>query len=170
MNNNLKKIMRLSLLSAIALTIFMIELQIPPLVPIPGVKLGLANIITLIILALYGTREAATVLFIRIFLGSMFSGQVITFFYSLSGGILCLIIMAILMKLLGKGNVWFISIAGGVAHNIAQITVAIIILQTTSILYYLPVLIISGIITGTFTGVLSKFMIKNPVLKKLMNE
>ncbi|MPQ44283.1 Gx transporter family protein [Clostridium tarantellae] len=169
MNNNLKKLIRLSVLSAIALTIFMIELQIPPLVPIPGIKLGLANIITLIILALYGAKEASAVLFIRIFLGSMFSGQVVTFLYSLSGGILCLIVMSILIKLLGKSSIWFISIFGSISHNIGQITVAMIIFQTTSILYYLPILLISAVITGFFTGISSKFMITNGVLNKLIN-
>lgn len=89
MNNNLKKTIRLSALSAIALTIFIIEIQIPPLVPIPGIKLGLANIITLIILSLYGIKEASAVLFIRIFLGSIFSGQMINLLYRLSGGIFC---------------------------------------------------------------------------------
>lgn len=170
MNNNLKKTIRLSALSAIALTIFIIEIQIPPLVPIPGIKLGLANIITLIILSLYGTKEASAVLFIRIFLGSIFSGQMINLLYSLSGGILCLVVMSILMKLLGKKNLCFISIAGAIAHNIGQITVSMIILETTSVLYYLPILLISGVITGAFTGIVSKLMVNNVVLKKLINE
>ncbi len=170
MNNNLKKTIRLSALSAIALTIFIIEIQIPPLVPIPGIKLGLANIITLIILSLYGTKEASAVLFIRIFLGSIFSGQMINLLYSLSGGILCLVVMSTLMKLLGKKNLCFISITGAIAHNIGQITVSMIILETTSVLYYLPILLISGVITGAFTGIVSKLMVNNVVLKKLINE
>ena len=170
MNNNLKKTIRLSALSAIALTIFIIEIQIPPLVPIPGIKLGLANIITLIILSLYGIKEASAVLFIRIFLGSIFSGQMINLLYSLSGGILCLVVMSTLMKLLGKKNLCFISITGAIAHNIGQITVSMIILETTSVLYYLPILLISGVITGAFTGIVSKLMVNNVVLKKLINE
>ncbi|CEQ31585.1 heptaprenyl diphosphate synthase component I [[Clostridium] sordellii] len=170
MNNNLKKTIRLSALSAIALTIFIIEIQIPPLVPIPGIKLGLANIITLIILSLYGIKEASAVLFIRIFLGSIFSGQMINILYSLSGGILCLVVMSTLMKLLGKKNLCFISITGAIAHNIGQITVSMIILETTSVLYYLPILLISGVITGAFTGIVSKLMVNNVVLKKLINE
>ncbi|WP_338560381.1 Gx transporter family protein [Paraclostridium sordellii] len=170
MNNNFKKTIRLSALSAIALTIFIIEIQIPPLIPIPGIKLGLANIITLIILSLYGTKEASTVLFIRIFLGSIFSGQMINLLYSLSGGVLCLVVMSTLMKLLGKKNLCFISMSGAIAHNIGQITVSMIILETTSVLYYLPILIISGVITGAFTGIVSKLMVNNVVLKKLINE
>lgn len=167
--NNINKIIRLSILSTIALTIFMIELQIPPLVPIPGIKIGLANIITLIVLALYGTKEAMIVLTIRIFLGSMFSGQVVSFLYSLTGGMLCLGVMVFLMRILGKEGICFISISGAIAHNIGQILIAMIIFQTTSLVYYLPVLMISAIVTGTFTGILSKYMINNEVIKKVIS-
>lgn len=168
--NNINKIIRLSILSTIALTIFMIELQIPPLVPIPGIKIGLANIITLIVLALYGTKEATIVLVIRIFLGSMFSGQVVSFLYSLTGGMLCLGVMVFLMRILGKDGICFISISGAIAHNIGQNLIAMIIFKTTSLVYYLPVLMISAIVTGTFTGILSKYMINNEVIKKVISQ
>ncbi len=167
--NNINKIVRLSILTTIALTIFMIELHIPPLVPIPGVKLGLANIITLIVLYLYGIREASTVLIIRILLGSMFSGQVVSLLYSLSGGLMCLLVMILLMKIVGKEGVWFVSVGGAIAHNIGQIIIAMILFQTTSVLYYLPVLILSGVITGVFTGMLSKYMITNKVINRLIS-
>lgn len=168
--NSVNKIIRLSILSTIALTIFMIEIQIPPLVPIPGIKLGLANIITLIVLELYGTKEAMIVLTIRIFLGSMFSGQVLSFLYSLTGGMLCLGVMVFLIKILGKGGICFISISGAIAHNIGQILIAMIIFQTTSLIYYLPILLISAVITGTFTGIVDKYMINNEVLKKVISQ
>lgn len=167
--NNINKIVRLSILTTIALTIFMIELNIPPLVPIPGVKLGLANIITLIVLYLYGIREASTVLIIRILLGSMFSGQVVSLLYSLSGGLMCLLVMILLMKIVGKEGIWFVSVGGAIAHNIGQIIIAMILFQTTSVLYYLPVLILSGVITGVFTGLLSKYMITNKVINRLIS-
>ena len=147
----------------------MIELHIPPLVPIPGVKLGLANIITLIVLYLYGIREALTVLIIRILLGSMFSGQVVSLLYSLSGGLMCLLVMILLMKIVGKEGIWFVSVGGAIAHNIGQIIIAMILFQTTSVLYYLPVLILSGVITGVFTGLLSKYMINNKVINRLIS-
>ncbi|MBI5985365.1 Gx transporter family protein [Clostridium perfringens] len=167
--NNINKIVRLSILTTIALTIFMIELHIPPLVPIPGVKLGLANIITLIVLYLYGIREASTVLIIRILLGSMFFGQVVSLLYSLSGGLMCLLVMILLMKIVGKEVIWFVSVGGAIAHNIGQIIIAMILFQTTSVLYYLPVLILSGVITGVFTGLLSKYMITNKVINRLIS-
>ena len=167
--NNINKIVRLSILTTIALTIFMIELRIPPLVPIPGVKLGLANIITLIVLYLYGIREASTVLIIRILLGSMFSGQVVSLLYSLSGGLMCLLVMILLMKIVGKEGIWFVSVGGAIAHNIGQIIIAMILFQITSVLYYLPVLILSGVITGVFTGLLSKYMITNKVINRLIS-
>ncbi|MDK2998833.1 Gx transporter family protein [Clostridium perfringens] len=167
--NNINKIVRLSILTTIALIIFMIELHIPPLVPIPGVKLGLANIITLIVLYLYGIREASTVLIIRILLGSMFSGQVVSLLYSLSGGLMCLLVMILLMKIVGKEGIWFVSVGGAIAHNIGQIIIAMILFQTTSVLYYLPVLILSGVITGVFTGLLSKYMITNKVINRLIS-
>ena len=116
--NNINKIVRLSILTTIALTIFMIELHIPPLLPIPGVKLGLANIITLIVLYLYGIREASTILIIRILLGSMFFGQVVSLLYSLSSGLMCLLVMILLMKIVGKEGIWFVSVGGAIAHNI----------------------------------------------------
>ncbi|MDK0615606.1 Gx transporter family protein [Clostridium perfringens] len=167
--NNINKIVRLSILTTIALTIFMIELHIPHLVPIPGVKLGLANIITLIVLYLYGIREASTVLIIRILLGSMFSGQVVSLLYSLSGGLMCLLVMILLMKIVGKEGIWFVSVGGAIAHNIGQIIIAMILFQTISVLYYLPVLILSGVITGVFTGLLSKYMITNKVINRLIS-
>ncbi|EPZ53698.1 heptaprenyl diphosphate synthase component I family protein [[Clostridium] sordellii ATCC 9714] len=73
-------------------------------------------------------------------------------------------------EIIRKENLCFISIAGAIAHNIGQITVSMIILETTSVLYYLPILLISGVITGAFTGIVSKLMVNNVVLKKLINE
>ena len=82
---NTKKLVRLALLTAIALTIFMLEAQIPPVVPIPGVKLGLANIVTVFAVFILGAKEAAAVLFCRIFLGAVFAGNFSTIFYSAAG-------------------------------------------------------------------------------------
>ncbi|PWX17567.1 heptaprenyl diphosphate synthase, partial [Clostridium perfringens] len=130
---------------------------------------GLANIITLIVLYLYGIREASTVLIIRILLGSMFSGQVVSLLYSLSGGLMCLLVMILLMKIVGKEGICFVSVGGAIAHNIGQIIIAMILFQTTSVLYYLPVLILSGVITGVFTGLLSKYMITNKVINRLIS-
>jgi len=154
--------------TAIALTIFVVESAIPVPVPIPGVKLGLANIITLILLLHWNFKSALIVLVMRIILGSIFAGQMITFFYSLAGGLFCLITMYLTHKILKQKLIWFTSIMGAIAHNIGQILAALIILRSAYVLYYLPFLMVSGIITGFFTGLCAGLLSNRfPYLKKL---
>ena len=148
-----------ALLTTIALIIFVIEAQIPNLVPIPGVKLGLANIVTVYAMFVLGPVDALCILLCRITLGSVFAGQMMSFFYSLSGGLLCYLVMLGLRKLLSEKQIWICSIIGAIAHNIGQIIVAIIISGTPYIISYLPVLLISGIITGSFTGICAQNLI-----------
>ena len=114
---DIKKMTALAMFSVIALTIFTAESMIGPIVPIPGIKLGLANIVTLLVLVLYGPKEAVFVLIVRILLGSMFGGQMISFFYSLSGGILCWLVMSLISVLLKKKFLVLISMCGAAAHN-----------------------------------------------------
>ena len=97
---DVKRLTTLALLTTIALTIFVVESAIPTLVPIPGVKLGLANIVTLFVLKRYKFSDAAIVLAMRIILATIFTGQAVSFIYSVSGGFLCLIVMAAVNKLL----------------------------------------------------------------------
>ena len=97
---DVKRLTTLALLTTIALTIFVVESAIPTLVPIPGVKLGLANIVTLFVLKRYKFSDAAIVLAMRIILATIFTGQAVSFIYSVSGGFLCLIVMATVNKLL----------------------------------------------------------------------
>lgn len=154
----LKKLTRDAFLTAIALTIFMVEAQIPALVPIPGVKLGLANIVTVFALFAYGPKDALLILLIRVFLGSVFSGQMTTFFYSLSGGLLCFAVTLLMKKVLSERQIWVAAVIGAVFHNIGQIIVAILITSTPGIIVYLPILLVSGIITGLFTGLCAQFL------------
>lgn len=147
-----------ALLTAIALTIFMVEAQIPSLVPIPGVKLGLANIITVFAMFAYTPKDALTILLVRVFLGSVFSGQISTLLYSLAGGLLCFAIMLVLRKILSANQLWVASVIGAVFHNIGQIIVAVIVTGTPRIVIYLPILLVSGIIAGTFTGLCTQFL------------
>lgn len=154
-----KRLTRMGLLTSLALIIFMVEAQIPSLVPIPGVKLGLANIITVYAMFCLGPRDTLMILLTRIFLGSIFSGQMMTFFYSLSGGLLCFVIMLFLRKIVTEKQIWVCSVFGAIAHNIGQIIAAIIIAGTPGLVVYLPVLMISGIIAGTFTGLCAQFII-----------
>lgn len=150
--SKVNKIVIMSLLLGIALTIFIIESQIPIVLPIPGIKLGLSNIITLISLLYLGSKEAAIILYLRIIIGSIFSGQAISLMYSLAGGTICLIVMIILSKILKEEYIPLISIIGAVFHNIGQIIVAIFLINNSAIIYYLPLLMLSSIITGFFTG------------------
>lgn len=166
-----KKMVQLSLFTTMALTVFIIESYFPAIVPIPGVKLGLANIITLMVLLLWGWKEAAMVFFLRIILGSMLAGTAVTLIYSLGGGILCLITMIIAKQIWKHHMIWLLSVIGAICHNIGQISVACVVMGTTSVLFYLPILMVSGIITGSFTGLVVQFLItRNPHIKKLFQE
>ena len=153
-----KRITRMALLTAIALTIFMVEAQIPPLVPIPGIKLGLANIITVWAMFALGPVDTLMILSARIILGSVFSGQLMTMLYSFSGGLLCYLSMLLLRKLLTDRQVWAGSIIGAMAHNIGQLLMASAVMGTSAVWYYCPVLMISGILTGAFTGLAAQFL------------
>ncbi|MGM9522502.1 MAG: Gx transporter family protein [Oscillospiraceae bacterium] len=155
---SLKRITRASVFAAIALTIFMVELQIPSPVPIPGVKLGLANIVTVCSMFLLGPADTAAILLVRIVLGSIFSGNMMTIFYSLSGGLMCYLVMLVMRKLVTEKQIWVCSVLGAIAHNIGQIAAAIIITRTPSLISYLPVLMISGVIAGIFTGLCAQFL------------
>jgi len=154
-----KKLTTMALLTAVALIIFMVEAQIPSPVPIPGVKLGLANIITVYAMFLLGPVETLMILVCRIFLGSVFSGQMMTFFYSLGGGLLCWLAMLLMRKVVTRKQIWVCSVIGAVFHNVGQIAVAIFISRTPSLIVYLPVLMVSGVLTGLFTGVAAQFLI-----------
>lgn len=154
-----KRIARDAVFAAIALTIFMVELQIPSLVPIPGVKLGLANIITVVTMFLLGPGDTLMILLVRILLGSIFSGQMMSLLYSLTGGLLCYLIMLLLRKILTRKQIWASSVIGAVFHNIGQIGVAMIVTGTPGIVIYLPILLVSGIISGTFTGLCAQFVV-----------
>ncbi len=161
---NVRKLCTLALLTAAALVIFVAEAQIPPVIAVPGVKLGLSNIIVLLTMYLYGRREGAIVLGLKIVLGSVFAGQLMSFFYSAAGGLLCMAVMALLKGILTEKQIWATSAFGAAAHNIGQLIVAIAILGTEKLVWYLPVLLASGVITGLFTGLCSQITL--PRLRK----
>lgn len=154
-----RKLTRAALLSAIALTIFMVEAQIPAPVPIPGVKLGLANIVTVYAVFALGPWEAAGILAVRVILGSVFAGQLMALLYSAAGGALALGVSILLNKVLNKKQIWAAGVAGAIAHNIGQIAVAIAVTGTPGLIAYLPVLMISGVIAGLFTGTAAQVLI-----------
>ena len=154
------RIARLALLTAIALTIFMAEAQLPPLVPIQGVKLGLANIVTVYAVFALGPADAMMILLCRVFLGAVFSGQMMTLFFSLSGGLLAWCAMSLLRFFLTEKQLWLSSPVAAVCHNIGQLLAAAAVMKPWAVFAYLPWLLISGILTGIFTGLCAQFLIE----------
>lgn len=154
-----KKLAQLGLLTTIALIIFIVELRIPDLAPIPGVKLGLANIVTVYAVYRFTAKECALILYARILLGSIFGGNMMALLYSLSGGTLCLLGMLLLRRVIDEKHIWICSVLGAVLHNIGQIAVAAAVMKTAAVVTYLPFLMVSGCIAGAFTGMCAQFLI-----------
>lgn len=154
-----KRLTRMALLTAVALSIFIIELQLPALAPIPGIKLGLANIVTVYAMFALGPVDTACILLARILLGSLCAGQMMALFYSLAGGLLCYLVMFAVRRVFTLKQIWVCSVLGAAAHNVGQIIAAILITRTPALLYYLPVLLVSGIIAGVFTGLCAQFVV-----------
>lgn len=155
-----RKLALLSLLTALALIIFVIEAQIPAPVPIPGVKLGLANIITLTTMLLFGRKDAGAVLLVRIIMGSMFAGSPSALLYSITGGALAYAVMCLLVDIIPEKRLWVLSAISAVAHNMGQLFACALILKTPGIFVHAPALVISGIITGLFTGFAAMYLIR----------
>ena len=164
-----RKITLLALLTAIALTIFMVEAQIPALVPIPGIKLGLANIVTVFTVFALGPKEGCLVLAARIFLGAVFAGNFSTFFYSAAGGALAIAVTIGLRKILTKKQLWVAGALGAVAHSIGQMAMAVLLTGTPGLIVYLPVMIAVSIVTGTFTGLCAQFLVNRGNLWKTIS-
>ena len=160
----------MAVLTAAALIVFVIESQIPIPVPIPGAKLGLANVVTLF--ALFYNNDKARhadslsvanvfmILICRIFLGAVFTGRVIAFIYSISGGLLGFAVQAVLKRFVTHKQIWVCGAIGAVFHNIGQIIAAIFVIGSPAIASYLPLLIITGIVTGIITGLIAQFSVE----------
>lgn len=160
-----KKLAFMAVLTAIALTIFMIENQIPAPVPIPGVKLGLANIITLAAMLIIGRREAGAVLIMRILMGAIFAGSPSTLLYSAAGGFCAYLVMCITVGLFSEKQLWIVSALAAIAHNAGQLMACAFVVKTPGIMVYAPILAASGVITGVFTGLAAMYLVR--AVKKL---
>ena len=154
-----RKIARMGLLVALAMILSYVESLIPAFVAVPGVKVGLANIVVIFALYTLGPVEALTVSLLRVILSSFLFGSVLSLLYSLSGALLSLGGM-IVMKKLKIFSTLVVSVTGGVLHNVGQILVACLVLETDVLLYYLPVLILSGVVTGAVIGIIGSLLIK----------
>lgn len=153
-----KDLTRMALLTAIALTIFMVEAQLPGLSPVPGIKLGLSNIVTVYAVFTLGPAKAACILACRVFLGAVFSGQMSTFFYSGAGGVCAILVTILSRKVLSRKQIWVAGVLGSMAHCVGQMAAAVALTSTPGLLAYLPIMIIVGIFTGAFTGLCAQFL------------
>ncbi|MCI9484759.1 MAG: Gx transporter family protein [Clostridiaceae bacterium] len=155
MNSKAKRVAVCGLLTALALVLSLVERLFPlsAAVPVPGIKLGLANVVTLFALTRLGKRDAFAVLLVRVVLASVFMGSVTSFLFALFGGVLALAVMALLLPFEGR---WFsipgISAAGAAAHNIGQIGAAMLVLRSVYVAAYLPLLLVSALVMGLVTG------------------
>ena len=141
------------ILAALALVLSWLEAQIPAFFAVPGMKIGLTNIVVIVALYCMDVKSAIIINFIRILLVSFLFGNGISLMYSLAGGMLSTLIM-ILLKRVGKLRIITVSIIGGITHNIGQIIVAMILLQTTNIAWYLLILWFTGIGAGAVVGII----------------
>jgi heptaprenyl diphosphate synthase len=155
----IKKLTGSALLTALALALFVLEAQIPLPVPVPGIKLGLANIVTVLAVFLFGWRWALGILLTRILLGSFYTGFS-QLPFSLAGGLLSLAAVLAVKRFLRPGQIWVAGALGGMFHNLGQMAVAVVVTGTAAVLYYLPLLLAAGLLTGLFTGLCAQFTAK----------
>jgi heptaprenyl diphosphate synthase len=160
-----RKLAALSLLTALALILSYVESMVPAPVPVPGVKLGLANLVVIFALYKLGWKEAVGVSLLRVLLVSLLFGHVASLMYSAAGAVLSLLGM-ILLRRIGKFSCVFVSVSGGVLHNLGQILMAWA-LMGSNVVYYLPVLILSGTVAGVVIGVVSALLVKRTDIGEL---
>ena len=159
-----KRLTRCALLTAIALAIFVLEAQIPIPFPVPGMKLGLSNIITLFALFSFGWKDALAIVVIRILLGNLASGQVMALLYSLGGGLLSFAGTARRCRILTAKQVWAAGVAGGLLHNLGQMAVALAVTRTPVLLIWLPGLLLCGLGSGRFSGLCAQLLLRRRLI------
>ena len=167
-NTKTGQIAFIGLFASLALLLAYVEHLLPPVfAAVPGIKLGLPNIVILYVLYCIDLKHAALVSFIRILMSSILFGNAMTFAYSVAGAVLSLALMGILKKtdLLSAVGV---SVVGGVSHNLGQILVAMVVLDTPQIAYYMIVLAITGTVSGIFVGLCGAMLVKRIPLSKML--
>lgn len=167
MKKSSQRVALLGLCTAVAMVFAYVEVLLPPLfTAVPGIKLGLPNIAIIFVLYHIGLKEAAAVSFVRIAAVSLLFGNPMTFAYSMAGGVLSLAVMALLKKLDFLSMVG-VSVAGGVLHNVGQILMAMLLLGTAELGYYLIVLAVTGTLSGIFVGLCGSFAVKRISIRKM---
>ena len=160
MKFEVKKLTFLSIMSALAIILSFVESLLPPIwSAVPGIKMGLPNIVVIFLLYKFSIKEAAVVSFIRLITLGLLFGNFMTFLYSLAGAVLSLLVMW-LLKHINRFSQIGVSIAGAVSHNLAQVVVAILLLGTKEIGFYMPVLAVSGTVAGIFVGLSGIMLLK----------
>lgn len=166
MRSKTKRIALLGVLTSVALVLSYLEAMLPPIsTAVPGIKMGLPNIIIIFLLYKFGLKEAVIVSIIRVFIVSLLFGNVMTLAYSIAGAVLSLALMTLFKKLNFLSAIG-VSIIGGISHNLGQILVAIFLFDTIQIGYYMIVLSITGTIAGVVIGIISSILVKK--LEKLV--
>ena len=154
----------IAMFSLLALGFSYVESLVPPLTSIPGIKLGLANIAIIFALYKFDARAAVTVSLMRVFLSFLLFGSILSLAYSFSGALMSFTVMVV-MKKSERFSVVGVSVAGAITHNVAQIIVAMLLLSTKEIVFYLPVLVISAVISGIFIGTAGALLVKRIKIK-----
>ena len=166
MRNKTRRIALLGVLTSVALVLSYLEVMLPPIsTAVPGIKMGLPNIIIIFVLYKFGLKEAVTVSLIRVFIVALLFGNVMTLSYSVAGAVLSLGLMTLFKKINLFSQIG-VSIIGGISHNLGQILVAIFLFDTIQIGYYMIVLAITGTIAGVVIGIISSILVKK--LEKLV--
>lgn len=156
----LRRLTRNALLTGLALIIFVIEMLLPGISPVPGLKLGLSNIITVFAVFALSPADAAMILAARILLGTFISGNLSALMYSAAGGAMCLASMLLLKRLLTQKQIWAASVMGAIFHNLGQVLTAMAITKTPALITYLPLLTAGGMLAGLFTGLCAQYTVK----------
>jgi heptaprenyl diphosphate synthase len=141
----------MGLMVALALIFSYVEVLLPLPIPVPGIKLGLANLVIVLVLYLKGTKEAFLLSMVRIILAGFLFGNLSMILYSLAGGMLSLVVMALFIRMNFFGIIG-VSILGAITHNLGQLLLAMYLLETKQIAYYVPILLVAGLICGSLIG------------------
>lgn len=158
-SKKVKNIAMCGILTTLAMIFSYIDSLISIPIPVPGVRIGISNIAIITVLYIVGVKEAVIVNILRITLTSILFGNITSFWFSITGGMLSIVIM-VLLKKIDTFSMVGVSVAGGVSHNIGQIIAAVLIMETNAILYYLPVLLITGTFTGIIIGIVAAMVLK----------
>ncbi len=163
----LRKYTTMAILTAVSLILFTVEAALPP-IPVQGVKIGFSNIVTLIAMVFLGKREAFIVLILRIILASIIAGSILSFGFSIVGGIMAFTVMALTVDVFGEKKIWITSVLGAIFHNAGQLAVAIAATGTPSISLYAPVLLLSALVTGSIIGIITTTLLASPLKRYRM--